>query len=307
MTEIILPDQVNTADLLLEKFRSGPSFAALAQAQRSGDTSSDMDVLKLKLGESHQQGLDLVIAFDTNCLKSFRRQPLLLQSILDAPKESVQLVIPGQAYVEYYNNHTAFSQETYTKYNTDLKKLSQALESEVWTDVSKLGFIDTSELKSYQLKLNEFLDDYKPDSNRNYIEATLNAIDELIKAPSLVPFVPREKFYDLGKVRLESKLPPGWADVKSKGSQALGDFYCWADLLLALIEREVGQKSATSKLVVFVSDDVSKSDWSVGSFAHPFLAAECLTITGYSLFKISVGDLPRLVEAVNQTGNKGSQ
>lgn len=291
---------------LLDRLSRGVDLASILHVQKDEKFLGDPEQLFSDINSSSTESIHILLAFDTNCLKRFRYESLLLQSLLDTVESfnseriRIEIIIPGQSYVEYHNNHSSFTKEKINRLNSELGKVNKLMESDNWAEIYRMGFAAHDDVNAIKVKLDEFMTFYNPDDSHSGMKATFGVVDELLKAGARVPFVPRDKFYDLGKVRLDSKTPPGWGDVSSKGVQSLGDFYCWMDFLYSTFERATEMESRSTRLAVFVSDDVKKSDWNVGTVAHPFLAAECHSITGYSLRKIPTDSLNELILALKK-------
>ncbi|MFT4396401.1 PIN-like domain-containing protein [Gordonia lacunae] len=280
---------------LYQRLLVGPDIESIRAVQRDPDTISDLEEMVDALQAAKSTPPSAVIGFDTNALKRYRGRGIELGKVLDQSGEGLHFVIPGQSYVEFYNNHDTFSKEQYKKIETRIRELQRDFDGPL-SDLDKRGLISGVDLTAVADSVAEFSDKFSPGNTKENVNSTLEVLASILNTGADVPFVSREQFLNLGNSRLASKTPPGWADHKTKGGQALGDFYCWADFLLGLLRIAATDDNANGeRIAVFVSGDM-KSDWNMSSFAHPYLAAECRAVTGFTLRKLTPDQLSSAID-----------
>lgn len=226
----------------------------------------------------------VAIGFDTNALKHFRRDPNAASDVLVyLESESIPVIIPGQVSQEFWNNHAAFL--------TDVEQLVNTLNGVV----KKLERVEGGEDPSAKLtnardQIANVTADFQDNQNPNLMAESL-ALWEKLLTLATVPFVPREKFAGVARVRFDTKTPPGFADDKKSANQ-LGDFFVWADFLLGV--SKLALPRSPMQRVVFVTDD-QKEDWMSFGKPHPILMAELFDISGQVLDIIKPNDFVRQI------------
>lgn len=218
------------------------------------------------------------IGLDTNVLKALRREPLYADALVGfVSSKGIPLIIPGQVVQEFWNNHSVFARDAWNPITSDLRKVVKNLE--------KVGSTSTQRDAVTQVndQLQVLLDDLQDYQDPDLLARSLGLWDALLPA-STTNFVPRELFAPLGRIRIETKTPPGFEDA-GKASNALGDFFVWTDFLFGLLkahETDAGSSADQNPPAVFITDDL-KDDWRTAGYGHPILLAECKAITGLDL------------------------
>jgi len=214
------------------------------------------------------------IGVDTNILKVLRRAPLMTDNLLSYVEDhGIPLIIPGQSAHEYWNNHGAIVRDIEGIYSgvETLKKKILAL------NVSDEQVHAVQEIELHIERLaTEMHDSRRPELLKESV-----AFWENVMPKARVCNVSRLAFKELAEVRFATKTAPGFAATK-KISQALGDFFVWADFLLGLALSGLGSSTKHQQRVVFVTDD-DKPDWKASGKPHPVLASELFRLTGHHL------------------------
>ena len=212
------------------------------------------------------------IGLDTNALKHLRRDLSAQNDVLvQIEAARTPVIVPGQAMQEYWNNHAAFLADVgnvVSSLDNVLRKIER-----VQGAGDPRGRIEQVKRDVQEINA-EFQDTQNPQLMSESIEfwQKLNTV-------SFTPFVPRLQFADIGRLRFETKTPPGFADEKKIANQ-LGDFFVWADLLLGLASLELD--ASTPRRVLFVTGDV-KEDWYSFGVPHPVLIGEMFAVSGQVL------------------------
>lgn len=226
----------------------------------------------------------LILGLDTNILKLLQLDRLLVGSLLDAAKsDRVNLIIPSQCALEYWNNFATFNQESLRGPMQNAKKLSEFAESPEVQESAKQILSHLSEMVSNT-----------PASPEAFLDRSIGVIESLAQV-SYVSFVDRLRFRPLAEARFMTKMPPGFQD--SSKASPYGDFYVWSDFLIGAlcVLDTVHWEEAT---LLFLTND-KKSDWRSGSIAHPFLTTEAASVTGCHL---QLGDIDMLKEVLKKAG-----
>lgn len=220
------------------------------------------------------------LVLDASALLGLYRLPLTArEAVLGAlDKLSARLWVPFQAALEYQANRLAVIAAVTDKYceadkamdhlmNTfgdELAKLKLLLESsgtnaKLWSD-------ELRSLLDKVLHERDPLQEALPDINGD--DAVRNRLDALLESRIGSPPASQhelDKINDDGKKRYALKVPPGWADTKSKMNQPphvfntlilerqYGDLYLWYQV----IEHAMASKL---KNLVLITDD-RKEDW----------------------------------------------
>ncbi|GAC49567.1 hypothetical protein GOACH_15_00590 [Gordonia aichiensis NBRC 108223] len=299
MNDMVSENDALLQQRLLARLAAGPSMQDIREVQRRPDALGDLAATVEEIQTVELAKLRIIVGFDTNSLKRYREERLELDEVVTQIGDQVKVIIPGQSYVEYYNNHEAFSKTQLEQLTSRLSAFSKDLDGPL-LELNRRGIIAAEDLHSLAASVSDFKERYNPGSTRDNINRTLEVLASLIDAGVEVPFCDRQLFSDVANIRLATKTPPGWADVKSKGSQALGDFYCWTEFLLGLLQsQEVASTDDAKRLAIFVSGD-RKSDWNMSDFAHPYLAAECLSATGFRLSKLEPHELRKVLKVISE-------
>ncbi|MES2171169.1 MAG: PIN-like domain-containing protein [Actinomycetota bacterium] len=147
------------------------------------------------------------VVFDTNALKHLRRDAAAASDVLVyLESESIPVIIPGQVSQEFWNNHAAFV--------TDIEQLVGSLDG----IIKKLDRFKGAEDPSARLsktrdEIAAITADFQDVQNPNVLSESLSLWEKLLTL-STVHFVPRESFAEVGRIRFETKIPPGFADDK---------------------------------------------------------------------------------------------
>lgn len=171
-------------------------------------------------------------------------------------QHSQPIVIPGQVVQEFWNNQFSVISTVYRKLERKHQDFSKEVDKAIETGILGAESIK-EELETFRLK-NEHVFD------QDLIRKTVLLFENLSQK-AIIPFAPREEFYQMSVLRKRSKTPPGFKDDGD------GDFLVWIDLLWGLLCAR--SKGADFTSVVLLSND-EKIDWCRGNTAHPILAAE---------------------------------
>jgi hypothetical protein len=257
------------------------------------------------------------VAFDTNTLKEFRigNANIEVEKMLDEIEDlnnsgdevHLDLILPGQAYLEYFNNHSVFSGVDLQKVKRTFDTLLKSLKDDDLDVITAQGGIDGTSGEEFKAKIEGFIAKAAVVQDRASAEVAYEVLATLLRGGATIPFVSRAEYYDIGFSRLSSSIPPGWDDFKKKDIRSLGDFYIWADLLSGVLsaEGEVNldfNPGATQDWqpreggVIFLSDDV-KEDWTIVDAAVPYLRAECIGSTGLDLYKMRYNEFKKVISS----------
>ncbi|MFS0730053.1 PIN-like domain-containing protein [Curtobacterium sp. 1P10AnD] len=165
------------------------------------------------------------VGFDTNVLKVFRNDGVWTESMLVSLKSnSVAVIVPGQSVLEYWNNHKVFASEEWATFGADFARLARKLEN------GGLDRQNSAAVQDIQTRIASIADDLEAEKSPDYLKKSLELMELLLEG-ARKPMVSRSMFSGLARARQESRMPPGFADERSKSS-SLGDFYVWCDFLL---------------------------------------------------------------------------
>lgn len=246
--------------------------------------------------ELHRKALDsespsslrdlAAVGLDTNILKALRRDPTFAdQLFLTLKSNDVALIAPSQVLVEYWNNHKIFASEDWSGFATDLGKLTKRLES------GNLLGSKAKTIEQIRALVDEIADDLQEAKSPEYISKSKNLVNSLLETAS-TPHASRSRLAELAEVRMYSKMPPGFADEKSKGAP-WGDFFVWCDFLLGALCLNTPPERTK---FVWVTDE-TKPDWKTGPNGHPSLLEEFEWVCGAELSILSFEDLKLLRKA----------
>lgn len=243
-----------------------------------GALSSLSGALKFELPESDLA--QTVIAFDANVLLRLSKHSKC-DDIVDYLRAEFPgyLILPGQVIQEFWNNQFLAIDSISSSVQKKFKELSEAI-----------GDFD-ERFGNYSVRFKAFVDEFNEDYGYIFDERTARKTKlfvDLLLEKARVPFVPRTLIAASAEVRKRSKTPPGFKDGGD------GDFFLWADLLLALAELK--EERVDYQRVTLVTLD-KKIDWSRGGIPHPILSAEIKAICGAEFETITVDTLAkRLLE-----------
>lgn len=170
------------------------------------------------------------------------------------------LIVPGQVIQELWNNILSGVEPQAKR----LRKKFDELVGEMGAIDQRLGQAGEDARTALEALVDSHGDWIEP-ASQEIFEGTLQAV--LNRA--VTKYVPRREFYDIARVRKETKTPPGFRD----GIANFGDFFVWADFLYSLAAADLTRVDAA----VFVTNDV-KDDWSRHGVAHPILVAEAFGV-----------------------------
>lgn len=104
----------------------------------------------------------------------------------------------------------------------------------------------------------------------------------------------RAKLLEIGKGRIQRKIPPGYMDAEKSPERAIGDFLVWQQVL---------DESRNRAMPVLLVTQDTKEDWwadrgTAAMRARPELVAELLKCAGQPLIMVRTPDLLRLGSVV---------
>lgn len=237
----------------------------------------------------------VAMGFDTNCLKHLRRDQKAANDVLAfIESEAISLIVPGQAIQEFWNNHGTFVADVENIVG-EMGKLSKRVERLSSQPDHAVR------LERLQSDLASLTADIQDSQNPRLLAESADLWEKLNQLAN-VSYVPREAFVGIGRMRFDSKTPPGFADDKKLANQ-LGDFFVWADFLLGILEAKLGDVVRRPGRVALVTDD-QKNDWVVAGKPHPVLLGEFNTLTNRTLEVLTADALVKLArgEAVATSG-----
>ena len=205
-----------------------------------------------------------VFMVDTNVLLDmYRLTPSArdtLFNILEQLRE--RLWIPYQVAVEYHKNISAVILEQ-IDYCKEISSLSAQLVTKILN-----GCASNRRYPYLSTTLQERIKDVASDIE-NEIECEKKDLQEYISSNSIKNRVAQllegrllekmdedklNKIYNDGKKRYESKIPPGYGDVKNKkGNDIYGDLVIWEEMMAFAIAKQ--------KDIIFITNDTNKDDW----------------------------------------------
>lgn len=201
------------------------------------------------------------IGFDTNAIFRLglgRRGPDAVDYLVKSHIGPV--IVPGQTIQEVWNNSLAAV--------LPQAKVVQKKFLELEQEMLKVDIHLGQEGAAAREAINDLIalrGDWLDPSALITFETTLQSL----LGAGHAPYVPREEFAPLARIRRDTKTPPGFEDT-----HGFGDFFVWADFLLG-----VATQSETFDHVVFVTND-TKKDWSRNGIPHPILVAEARAVAG---------------------------
>jgi hypothetical protein len=224
------------------------------------------------------------IGIDTNILKALRNEPTFADRLfVTVEANQTTLVAPGQCIIEYWNNHKVFANDEWNAFKTDLTRLERRITSD-----AAVGH-DAQAVEEIGRLVGILTSDLEESKSPGFMEKSRTLIHSLLDSAT-VPMVSRIRFASLADVRLASKVPPGWADGKTK-TAAFGDFFGWCDFLLGVLCVE---DPRARNRYAFVTDDI-KPDWRTGPSGHPALIAEFDWICDGELSILTLNELRGLL------------
>lgn len=172
------------------------------------------------------------------------------------------IIIPGQAIQETWKNALSGMEPSGKRIHNALTSLE--------TELRKLDMRTGPILERARTSVDELRNVHSDWIDAESQNTFIKTLEGLAKKASC-PYVPREAFQDLARVRNDTKTPPGFEDPDDNH----GDFYLWADFLYGLATADL----ELVRTVVLVTNDV-KPDWSRGGIPHPILVQEVELVTG---------------------------
>lgn len=237
----------------------------------------------------------MAVGLDTNILKALRRDPTFAERLfVTLQANGIALIVPSQSIVEYWNNHKVFASDEWNAFGSDLDKLTKRIEND------KLAGHNEKAVNQIRELVQGISDDLQEAKTPGYLNRSKELIKSLLESAS-TPRVSRPRFAQLAVIRMQSKVPPGFADEKTKASPH-GDFFAWSDFLLgALCITPVEER----KRFVWVTDE-TKPDWKTGGAGHPALLEEFMWVVGGELTILSSSEIRDLLKA-DQTNDQASK
>lgn len=217
---------------------------------------------------------ECVFIFDTNVLLNLFRYPdkpreMLLQLLHEI---SSKIWVPYQVAMEYHYNVMEEIISQNKAYDSLISSLNDRFDK-MQEDFQKYAQrhsnlqMDEELLENVKIKLDALISDLEEQKSKHpdlYI--LQEELSEIIKNVGK-PYTKEEleSLYEIGQKRYDSKIPPGYKDLK-KGDESrvhngllydnkYGDFLLWNQIL-----EHFKEESVNTKAVIFVTDD-TKSDW----------------------------------------------
>lgn len=226
------------------------------------------------------------VGLDTNILKILRRDPTRAdQLVLTLQASGVAVIVPGQSIIEFWNNHKVFAGDDWSGFRSAFQTLTKKMDA-----AEVAGQYDDS-VRAIRELVNGMFQDLQEEKSPEYLKKSRQLVQSLLAVASK-PMVSRPRFARLAEIRQSSKVPPGFADDRTKVA-AYGDFFVWCDFLLGSLSLDV---TASRRKFVWVTDD-SKPDWKTGGAGHPALVEEFRWVHGDELFVMDYGALKAMFEA----------
>ena len=236
------------------------------------DRTTTIDVVQAfreAIGDGGDMGADSsAVAFilDTNAIFHVAKgeNADLVLDFLTSRHEG-PLVLPSQAVTEFWNNRVR-----------EIEVPVEAIERLIGQIEAKLKVLDDLDFSATAVAVRTVLAEFKNENMLVFdpqVRRTVDAAMEQLAGKALVPQVPRGRFSQIAAARNRDKTPPGFKD----GSSSDGDFYIWAEGLLAIIEHNCDASQCAVDRAVLVTDD-RKKDWSTRGSLHPVLRAEAAAI-----------------------------
>ncbi|WP_433750338.1 PIN domain-containing protein [Paenibacillus amylolyticus] len=215
---------------------------------------------------------ECTFVFDANMLINLYRFPKdsreAMLKIMENVKERIW--IPHQVALEY---HKHLHEEIYNQKKAYTKFKEQCNES-VSKLIDELAGLRHSNLESEGIEgiLNQCLIDIEEELSKQHesqpdLLEIQNKVTHLIGNNVGVPFTPDrlKELYEIGSVRYQAKIPPGYKDLKEKEGETTlhngvtykdeyGDLVYWQQIL------DKARDEDSIKSVILVTDD-SKEDW----------------------------------------------
>jgi hypothetical protein len=195
-----------------------------------------------------------------------------------AAQHAGPLLASTQTLVELWNNHLRSVEALAGSLRSKFASLNDAIQE---IDDS---YVDLRE-GSGQL-INAFEQEYGHVFSDN-VQKDLGLVLELLQSTAYVGHVSRSRFTAVADSRKRLRIPPGFEDSGD------GDFFVWADTLLALLDASDDGRAADG--LVLVTED-KKKDWSLNGKAHPVLAAEMSKLASIPFSTVTLSDFKRLVK-----------
>lgn len=219
---------------------------------------------------------ETAIAFDANVFLRLSGNPRC-EDIVDYLRTRFEgkLILPGQVVQEFWNNEFSVVPSVAASVKKKLEELSTAL-----------GTID-DRYDEFSDKFAQLIEEFNTNFGYIFDDKTVRRTKlfvELLQERALVTYVPRTLLEPTAQTRKKSKTPPGFKD------DLYGDFFVWADLLLAL--GQIQDAGFTIRRVILVTLD-KKIDWSRAGVPHPILSAEIAAMCNAEFEILSVDHLAR--------------
>ena len=194
------------------------------------------------------------IALDSSILLRLNKFPDVVDYL--SQQHSGLFILPGQSIQEFWNNHLTVLPKASDKLGSALSNLKDEVKK-----VSSIPHEFESEIGNL---IKNIADEFSHTLDPNGLKSVKGLL-EVCLSKARVPYAPRSVFTSICSQRKRTKTPPGFLDDGD------GDFFVWVDLLFGLVSAK--KSGEIFNKVVFVTKD-GKKDWSLGSLAHPILAAE---------------------------------
>lgn len=225
----------------------------------------DWQLATISAMDSWRQTADspCVIGLDTNIVLQFVSQPnsfLAFQKWLEQ-NQGIPIVVPFQAFQESWNNIDSISIA-----KMPVKNIQNAIYE------LRKGECSNDLLERLEAILKDLEEEEGTFTEMGVAIENLESVFSLLSNHNvMLSAFPRNCSTDLFDVRLRSKTPPGFEDIKTKHDACYGDFAVWLDFLVGLTSLRDGLGSGC---VLFLTKD-AKKDWMIDQkYPHPVMCVE---------------------------------
>lgn len=213
--------------------------------------------------EFSQLWKNCLFVLDANVLLNiYRYTPPTRQTLIEIfTNISDRLWVPYQAALEYQQNRLDVinhQMSAYGKIQDVLNKNKNRLISDLklyskHPFIKVDSFIETIEITSNEIaeELNEIKKGHPNLFNNDELRDTITTILEG-KIGSDCPKDAFDKIFEIGKIRYQNKIPPGFNDDHKEGKEKYGDLILWFQI--------IEHAKSTKQPIIFITDD-KKDDW----------------------------------------------
>lgn len=253
-----------------------------------------------------------LVVFDTNVLLhlyNYQGQALDdFMRVFEALGE--RLFVPHQVLDEFWRNRTTVLRENKGRHleRESIEKSFDSIASDLrkWYQraVSRRDRLPadvTRELDEARVAVLRCMDDLAEQRSTTadtptHQDAVLTRLEDLLagKVGTGPAEEERQRLVEIGKRRLQKKVPPGYMDAEKNPDRAVGDFLVW---------HQVTEESRKRGMPVLLVTQDTKEDWwadrgTAAMRARPELVSELLDVSGQRLVMVRTHDLLRLGSVV---------